>query len=88
MKRVISDNDLKNLLEEKFLEYNTPHFIDSDPVQIPHRFKEKNDIEVSAFLTSIISWGNRKMINVVILKNFQAGNIVKLTNNSFFFFFC
>ena len=62
MKRVISDNDLKNLLEEKFLEYNTPHFIDSDPVQIPHRFTEKNDIEISAFLTSIISWGNRKMI--------------------------
>ena len=51
MKRVISDNDLKNLLEEKFLEYNTPHFIDSDPVQIPHRFKKKNDIEISAFLT-------------------------------------
>tara|TARA_B100000989_G_scaffold268099_1_gene222588 strand:+ start:240 stop:1007 length:768 start_codon:yes stop_codon:yes gene_type:complete len=62
MKRVISDNDLKNLLDEKFLEYNTPNFIDSDPVQIPHRFTEKNDIEVSAFLTSIISWGNRKMI--------------------------
>ncbi len=62
MKRVISDNDLKNLLEEKYLKYNTTNFIDSDPVQIPHRFKEKNDIEISAFLTSIISWGNRKMI--------------------------
>ena len=62
MKRDISDNDLKNLLEEKYLKYNTTHFIDSDPVQIPHRFKEKNDIEISAFLTSIISWGNRKMI--------------------------
>ena len=62
MKRDISDNDLKNLLEEKYLKYNTIHFIDSDPVQIPHRFKEKNDIEISAFLTSIISWGNRKMI--------------------------
>ena len=44
------------------MKYNTTHFIDSDPVQIPHRFKEKNDIEISAFLTSIISWGNRKMI--------------------------
>jgi len=62
MKRDISDNDLKNLLEEKYLKYNTTNFIDSDPIQIPHRFKEKNDIEISAFLTSIISWGNRKMI--------------------------
>ena len=41
MKRDISDNDLKNLLEEKYLKYNTTHFIDSDPVQIPHDLKKK-----------------------------------------------
>ncbi|MAK06958.1 MAG: TIGR02757 family protein [Marinoscillum sp.] len=62
MKRVFSDNDLKNLLEEKFLQYNNTDFIYSDPIQIPHRFNKKEDIEISAFLTSIISWGNRKMI--------------------------
>ena len=71
MKRDISDNDLKNLLEEKYLKYNTTHFIDSDPVQIPHRFKEKNDIEISAFITSIISWGNRKSI-IKSSKNIMA----------------
>ena len=42
--------------------YNTPAFIDSDPVQFPHRSSEKKDIEISAFLTSWISWGNRKQI--------------------------
>ena len=39
--------------------YNTPAFIDSDPVQFPHRYSEKKDIEISAFLTSWISWVNR-----------------------------
>ena len=47
MKRVFSDNDLKNLLEEKFLQYNNTDFIYSDPIQIPHRFNKKEDIEIS-----------------------------------------
>ncbi|MAD59551.1 MAG: TIGR02757 family protein [Flammeovirgaceae bacterium] len=76
MKRVFSDNDLKNLLEEKFLQYNKPDFIDSDPIQIPHRFTKKEDIEISAFLTSIISWGNRKMI----INN--ADKMMKIMGNS------
>ena len=42
--------------------YNTKDFISSDPVQFPHRYQEKKDIEVSAFLTAWISWGNRRQI--------------------------
>lgn len=42
--------------------YNTRSFIESDPVQFPHRYTEKKDIEVSALVTSWISWGNRKQI--------------------------
>jgi uncharacterized protein (TIGR02757 family) len=53
---------LKNFLEEKALHYNSPDFIDSDPISIPHRFTTKEDIEISAFLTSVIAWGNRKSI--------------------------
>ena len=57
-----NDNALKIFLDLKYLEYSKREFIDSDPIQIPHSFTKKKDIEVSAFLTSIISWGNRKMI--------------------------
>lgn len=53
---------LKEFLEEKVLQYNHPRFIDSDPIQIPHRYQNKEDIEIAAFLTATISWGNRKMI--------------------------
>ncbi len=43
-------------------EYNTEAFIKDDPVQFPHRFAEKKDIEISAFLTSWISYGRREQI--------------------------
>ncbi|MBN2350828.1 MAG: TIGR02757 family protein, partial [Bacteroidales bacterium] len=55
-------NDLKKFLDQKYEFYNQPGFITSDPVQIPHRFSRKEDIEISAFLTAIIAWGQRKTI--------------------------
>ena len=54
--------ELKDFLESKVLEYNSHKFIQSDPIQIPHLFTNKSDIEISAFLTSTIAWGNRKSI--------------------------
>ena len=54
--------ELKDFLESKVLEYNNHKFIQSDPIQIPHLFTNKSDIEISAFLTSTIAWGNRKSI--------------------------
>ncbi len=54
--------ELKEFLDAKVVEYNNPKFIASDPIQIPHQFKLKEDIEIAAFLTATIAWGNRKMI--------------------------
>lgn len=54
--------EVKELLDEKYLQYNTPSFIESDPVSIPHQFTKKEDIEISGFLAATIAWGNRKMI--------------------------
>ncbi len=53
---------LISFLEEKVIQYQEPSFIDSDPLQIPYLFNQKEDIEISAFLTATISWGNRKSI--------------------------
>ena len=55
-------DDLKNFLDEKYQEYNNVKFIEDDPIQIPHLFTNRKDIEIAGFLTSIISWGNRKSI--------------------------
>jgi uncharacterized protein (TIGR02757 family) len=54
--------DLKEFLEIKVRYYNQPEFIFSDPVTVPHSYSLKEDIEIAAFLTSVISWGNRKSI--------------------------
>ena len=53
---------LKEFLDEKVILYNNPKFIESDPIQIPHLFSKKEDIEIAAFLAATISWGNRTMI--------------------------
>jgi uncharacterized protein (TIGR02757 family) len=55
-------SELKTFLDEKVALYNNPKFIESDPIQIPHLFKTKEDIEISGFLTATIAWGNRKSI--------------------------
>ena len=54
--------ELKEYLDFKSDQYNNPNFIDSDPIQIPHRFSIKEDIEISGLLAATIAWGNRKMI--------------------------
>ncbi len=54
--------ELKELLEELTLKYNTPEFIECDPISIPHQFERKEDREISGLLVSLIAWGNRTMI--------------------------
>lgn len=54
--------ELKDFLDLKADQYNHPDFVENDPIQIPHRFSGKEDIEIAGFLTAIISWGNRKSI--------------------------
>lgn len=43
----LSTNRLRDFLDEKVLQYNTPNFIDNDPVQVPHMYSSKEDIEIS-----------------------------------------
>ncbi|MGJ8732006.1 MAG: TIGR02757 family protein [Cellulophaga sp.] len=68
--------ELKEFLDLKVIQYNNPDFITSDPIQIPHSFTKKEDIEIAAFLTATIAWGNRKSI----IKN--ATRMMELLNNS------
>ncbi|TWO31444.1 TIGR02757 family protein [Seonamhaeicola sediminis] len=58
----MNKSELKEFLESKVAQYNNPKFIDSDPIQVPHRYQLKEDIEIASFLTASIAWGNRKMI--------------------------
>lgn len=72
--------ELKEFLDEKADQYNRPSFIESDPVSIPHRFTNKEDIEIAGFLTATISWGNRKSILI------SASRLMDLLGNAPFDF--
>ena len=68
--------EIKLYLDAKVKLYNTVDFISTDPIQVPHRFIRKEDIEISAFLTATISWGQRKSI----INN--ANRLMDLMDNS------
>ena len=58
----LNKKDLKEFLDVKVQQYNNLNFIESDPIQVPHLFHKKEDIEIAGFLTATIAWGNRKSI--------------------------
>lgn len=60
--QLMNEEELKQLLDEKALTYNHPNFIETDPIQIPHRFAKKENIEISGFLAASIAWGQRATI--------------------------
>ena len=72
----MNKTELKDFLDEKVIQYNTFDFIDSDPIQIPHQYNLKEDIEIAGFLSATIAWGNRKMI----IKN--ANRLMEFMGNS------
>ena len=68
--------DIKNKLLMCAEIYHCAEFIENDPVQFPHRYTKKQDIEISGLLTAIMSFGNRKQI----LK--KANELHELMGNS------
>ncbi|MFT7331794.1 MAG: hypothetical protein ACI848_001879, partial [Roseivirga sp.] len=72
----MNKKELKEFLDNKVIQYNNPKFIESDPIQIPHQFSIKEDIEITAFLTATIAWGKRQMI----IKN--SNRMVEIMDNS------
>lgn len=57
-----SFHELKSLLDVAATRFNTSEFIDNDPIQFPRKYRLKQDIEISAFLTATIAWGKRSLI--------------------------
>lgn len=73
---ILPADELKDYLDFKVEQYNSPIFISSDPIQLPHHFSQKEDIEIVAFLVSTIAWGNR----VAIIKSGEK--LLKLMGDS------
>lgn len=54
--------ELKDFLDQKVEQFNQPHFIDNDPISIPHQYKRKEDIEIAGLFAAVLAWGQRKTI--------------------------
>ena len=71
----MTDSELKTLLDERVRRFNKESFIETDPIQIPKRFGQKENIEIAGFLAATIAWGQRP----TIIRN--ASQLVKLMEN-------
>lgn len=59
---MLTKNELDTCLCKWAEEYHCSDFIAVDPVQFPHRYTVKEDIEISGLLTAVLSFGNRIQI--------------------------
>ena len=59
---MLTKNELDTCLCKWAEEYHCSDFIAADPVQFPHRYTMKEDIEISGLLTAVLSFGNRIQI--------------------------
>ena len=51
---------MKEFLDKLVKKYETKEFIKDDPIQFPHGFKGKNDIEISALISALFAFGKRE----------------------------
>lgn len=59
----MNPTEIKQLLDEKYLEYcKSDFFVETDPIQIPKLFEDKEDIEIAGFLAASLAWGQRPTI--------------------------
>ncbi|WP_394353874.1 TIGR02757 family protein [Spirosoma taeanense] len=58
----MTHDELADILNTKADQYNRPSFIERDPISIPHRFTQKQDIEIMGFWAAVLAWGQRPVI--------------------------
>jgi len=76
--------NIQSFLDQKYLLFNHPVFIESDPIQVPAQFSTKENIEISGFLAATLSWGQRPTIirNALKLVNLMNNNPIEFLLNA------
>jgi uncharacterized protein (TIGR02757 family) len=62
IKYCFGDAEFFDWLDELADRFERPEFIQNDPIQVPHRFSRKQDIEIAGFFAALFAWGQRKTI--------------------------
>jgi len=58
----MTTKEIKSILDRYYLRFNTFQFIALDPILIPHRYSQLQDIEIAGFFAAILAWGQRVTI--------------------------
>ena len=79
---------MKEILDSLVKKYETPDFIKNDPIKFPHRYKNKKDVEIAAFISSLFAFGKRELFikkleylfshKTIPLKTIYQSNIICL----------
>ncbi len=67
---MITQIDFDNLVEK----YETQDFIKDDPIQFPHKFSNKKDIELAGFIASLLAYGSREQFIKKLNQLFEIAN--------------
>ena len=52
---------MKEILDTLVEKYETSDFINNDPIKFPHKYKNKNDVEIAAFISSLFAFVKREL---------------------------
>lgn len=74
-----STGPIQSFLDQKYLSFNRPVFIETDPIQVPALFSDKENIEIAAFMAATLAWGQRPTIirNALKLVKFMQNNPIE-----------
>lgn len=67
---MITQIDFDNLVDK----YETQDFIKDDPIQFPHKFSSKKDIELAGFIASLLAYGSREHFIKKLNQLFEIAN--------------
>lgn len=65
---IVTQTQLKRTLDDLYLRYNTSDFIQTDPIQFVHRYKDERDQEIVGFIAALLSFGQREKLIAFIDK--------------------
>lgn len=77
-------SNIQSFLDKKYLSFNHPVFIETDPIQIPALFTTKENIEIAGFFAATLAWGQRPTIirNALKLVKFMNNNPIEFLQNT------
>lgn len=66
------DQDFIRFIKRAYERFDFRKRIGNDPVEFPHRYREKRDIEVSGFIASLFSYGRVSLFKPVVERILKA----------------